>query len=388
VGTNTVKRITLHHKGRVIAAKYSPEGNRIATATENCVRVYECNGRLLADIEVHVTSYYNTSLLWESIEQLIVISDGKIKKIAFPLALRNEPKDLLITNIKEYLPRSFALLQDGKYAVCASRRKITFWTWSDSKSQYTLLTGAQIDHNEKIRSIAVFHVQESQDNQSLAVSPGQESQDHQSLSVSPGQESQDHQSLAISPGQESQDHQSLAVSPGQELQDHQSLAISPGQELQDHQSLAVSPGQESQGHQFLAVGGTGRIVIIDSTSHIEKALTGNQGQQNEQSSSSTEQSNKPPTGTDKSNENPANSQVTPQPEASSQPRANATGVTQPTNAAASTKAGRSQRVNGTSESSAGSVRAPDQTGSRNVTITFALPAWMFCCRSGTGDGTH
>lgn len=37
---------------------------------------------------------------------------------------------------------------------------------------------------------------------------------------------------------------------------------------------------------------------------------------------------------------PANSQVTPQPEASSQPRANATGVTQPTNAAASTKAGR------------------------------------------------
>ena len=231
LGIDTVERIALRHKGSVIAAKYSPEGNRIATATENCVRVYECKGndlrfKLLANIKAPVTSYYNTSLLWESNEQLIVISDDKIKTIAFPF--RNEPKDLLIPNIKTYSPRRFALLQDGKYAVCASRRKITFWTWSDSKSQYTQLTGAQIDHNEEIHSIAAFHVQESQDNQSLAVSPGQESQDHQSLSVSPGQESQ------------------------------------------DHQSLAVSPGQESQGHQFLAVGGTGRIVIIDSTSHIEK----------------------------------------------------------------------------------------------------------------------
>ena len=64
---------TLHHKDPVISAKYSLQGDRIAT-------VYDSNdGCLLVDIKVGVTPRYN-GLLWYN-NHLLVISDGKINQL-------------------------------------------------------------------------------------------------------------------------------------------------------------------------------------------------------------------------------------------------------------------------------------------------------------------
>jgi WD40 repeat protein len=56
---------TLDHGDPVRAAKYSPQGDRIATATENSVRVWDSNnGHLLVVVKVAVTPWYNAGLLW------------------------------------------------------------------------------------------------------------------------------------------------------------------------------------------------------------------------------------------------------------------------------------------------------------------------------------
>ncbi|KAG8216032.1 hypothetical protein J3R82DRAFT_8028 [Butyriboletus roseoflavus] len=74
----------LEHQYWVIAAKFSPQGDRIATATllRDSVRVYNSlNGSLLADIPVKVTPYYNTGLLWPAGERIFIVSDNTIKQI-------------------------------------------------------------------------------------------------------------------------------------------------------------------------------------------------------------------------------------------------------------------------------------------------------------------
>ena len=72
---------TLDHEGRVVAAKYSPRGDRIATATRDSVRVWGSDdGRLLVDIPVKVTPYSNNGLLWSN-SHLFVVPYGTIKQI-------------------------------------------------------------------------------------------------------------------------------------------------------------------------------------------------------------------------------------------------------------------------------------------------------------------
>ena len=76
----TGKVQTLQHKDEVKAAKYSPQGDRIATATSDSVRVWDSNdGRLFATIEVTVTPSRNTGLLWSN-NHLFVVSDSKIQQ--------------------------------------------------------------------------------------------------------------------------------------------------------------------------------------------------------------------------------------------------------------------------------------------------------------------
>ena len=71
---------TLHHENSVIAAKYSLQGDRIATATEDSVRVCDSsNSHLLVDIKVPVAPLFNSGLLWFN-NYLCVVSDGKIKQ--------------------------------------------------------------------------------------------------------------------------------------------------------------------------------------------------------------------------------------------------------------------------------------------------------------------
>jgi len=71
----------LRHEDYVLAAKYSPEGDRIATATRKSVRVYDvADGRLLVDVSVNVAPWYNTGLLWFN-DHLLVMSDSGIKQM-------------------------------------------------------------------------------------------------------------------------------------------------------------------------------------------------------------------------------------------------------------------------------------------------------------------
>ena len=122
----------LSHKGTVIAAKFSPQGDRIATATENSVQVYGSDdGRLLASIPVKVTSYYNSGLLWSN-EQLVVVSDGKIKKIK--LASTDPPSEWLVPNTSQ-LSRGIALPQHEGFIACRARRTVTFWDMSEEHPQ-------------------------------------------------------------------------------------------------------------------------------------------------------------------------------------------------------------------------------------------------------------
>lgn len=71
---------TLCHDNWVYAAQYSPQGDRIATATVDSVRVYDSSdGTLLVHIAVTFTPCSDSGLLWSQ-NHLLVISDRTIKQ--------------------------------------------------------------------------------------------------------------------------------------------------------------------------------------------------------------------------------------------------------------------------------------------------------------------
>ena len=72
----------LLHQFAVTAAKYSPLGDRIATATQHAVQVWDSDdGCLLVDINVKVVPLFNTGLVWYRNSHLLVVSNGKIGKL-------------------------------------------------------------------------------------------------------------------------------------------------------------------------------------------------------------------------------------------------------------------------------------------------------------------
>lgn len=81
------KMFTLReHLNWVIAAKFSPRGDRIATATfHEHIQIYDSrNGNLIVTIEsAKVTPYYNTGLLWsDNGNNILILSNNAIKRIA------------------------------------------------------------------------------------------------------------------------------------------------------------------------------------------------------------------------------------------------------------------------------------------------------------------
>ena len=71
---------TLHHDRGVLAAKYSPQGDRIATATRDSVYIYDSSdGRLIIDIKATVLRYFNAGVVWFN-NHLLVLSDSKIEQ--------------------------------------------------------------------------------------------------------------------------------------------------------------------------------------------------------------------------------------------------------------------------------------------------------------------
>ena len=141
----TSKRVqTLHHGDWVRAAKYSPQGDQIATATKASIRVWDSkDGHLLMDIEVGVTPWYNTGLIWSN-NHLFAISDGCIQQIDASTGL---------VVLKWPLPESdhyscISLSKRGQF-ITSAKRIVTFW---DTASHTKL---SRIQHPQDIRSIVL-----------------------------------------------------------------------------------------------------------------------------------------------------------------------------------------------------------------------------------------
>ncbi|KAI9567960.1 hypothetical protein HD554DRAFT_853796 [Boletus coccyginus] len=145
---------TLSHKDSVFAAKYSPQGDRIATATSDSVRVYDSDGRLLVDIKVSVTLWFNTGLLWSN-DCLLVISNGKIKQLE--ASTGSVVSEWPVPDNRTGSPR-IAIPKHGKFIAYSAERTLTFW----DTSTHTQL--GRIQHPQAIRSIAV-----SPDNRFIAI---------------------------------------------------------------------------------------------------------------------------------------------------------------------------------------------------------------------------
>ena len=143
----------LRHEDSVWAAKYSPQSNQIATATQKFVRVYETNNGHV-DIPVQVTtSQYNTALLWSN-KHIFVISDGNIKQI-------DASTQLVVAKWSVPDANNYSCIcmpKHGQFIACSANRTVTFWDTS-THSQLGL-----VHHYQDIYSIAL-----SQDGRSLAI---------------------------------------------------------------------------------------------------------------------------------------------------------------------------------------------------------------------------
>ena len=137
----------LRHESWAIAAKYSSQGDRIATATHDhkSVRVYDADdGRLLVDIPVKVTSWYNTGLLW-SRERLLNVSGSVIKEI--DASTGSEVSEWLAPDNDRFA--CIDLSHRGEFIAYSAHRTVTFW---DTLTHTQL---GLIQHPQDIRSIAL-----------------------------------------------------------------------------------------------------------------------------------------------------------------------------------------------------------------------------------------
>ncbi|KAH0838772.1 WD40-repeat-containing domain protein [Lanmaoa asiatica] len=116
----------LCHEGYVRAAKYSLQGDRIATATPNSVRVYDSNdGSLLVDVSVNVAPRYNSGLLWSN-DQLFIVSDSKIKLLEASTGSVVSEWPVPGTNDLSCI----ALPQNGEFIAYSVKRTVMFWDMS------------------------------------------------------------------------------------------------------------------------------------------------------------------------------------------------------------------------------------------------------------------
>ncbi|KAF8555612.1 hypothetical protein OG21DRAFT_1483751 [Imleria badia] len=135
---------TLHHLF-ISAAKYSPEGDQIATANAHSVRVWDSNdGRLLVDIPVEVDRHNNCGLLWFN-DHLFVVSDGKIKEFD---ASSGSPVSQWPVGYSG-TTSCISLSQHGEFITYAANDIVTFW----DTSTHTQL--GLIQHPQNIISIAL-----------------------------------------------------------------------------------------------------------------------------------------------------------------------------------------------------------------------------------------
>ena len=137
------KVLTIPHNGCVTAAKYSPQGDRIATATPDSVRLYDSNGERLLEIPVKVTPLCNTGLLWSN-NHLFVVSDGKIKQL--------EPSTG--SAVSEWQAHD---TNDSSCIALPKHEEFIAYSTNDTTAFWDMLTHARlglIQHTQSTRSIA------------------------------------------------------------------------------------------------------------------------------------------------------------------------------------------------------------------------------------------
>ena len=130
----TRKKVLTLKQGTTVA-KYSPQGDRIATATNDSVRVWDSNnGHLLVHIPVKVTPFLNTGLLWLN-NHLFVVSGSTIKQVEASTG----------STVSEWpVPRScIALPQHGKFIAYSTNDTVTFWDTS-THAQLGLIQHPQV----------------------------------------------------------------------------------------------------------------------------------------------------------------------------------------------------------------------------------------------------
>ena len=150
------KMWTFHHGPKeVIAAKFSSDGDRIATATyKGSVRVRDSsNGQLLVDIPVMVPSLYNNGLRWFD-NHIFVVYGSTIKQLDASTGSMVYEWSVPQSNFNSCI----AIPIHGKFMAYSTNHSVTFWDTS------THLQIGLVEHTEDICSIAL-----SPDNSSLAV---------------------------------------------------------------------------------------------------------------------------------------------------------------------------------------------------------------------------
>ena len=150
------KTRTLKDKPGLYVAKFSSDGNRIATATHRSVQVWNSkDGRLIVDIPVMVTSSYNDGLRWFN-NHIFVVSGSTVKQV--DASTGSTVYEWPVLNSDFNSESCIAIPRHGKFIAYSTSRSVTFWDTS------THLQIGLVKHAEDIRSIAL-----SPDNRSLAV---------------------------------------------------------------------------------------------------------------------------------------------------------------------------------------------------------------------------
>ena len=146
----------LQHNNWAIAAKFSSDGDRIATATSQSVQVWDSkNGHLLVDIPVTVPSLYNNGLRWFN-NHIFVVSGSKIKQLDASTGSMVSASAWPVPNSD--IHSCIVIPRYGKFIACSTSRSVTFW----DTSTYSYI--GLVEHTEDIRSIAL-----SPDNSSFAI---------------------------------------------------------------------------------------------------------------------------------------------------------------------------------------------------------------------------
>ena len=146
----------LDHEKCVTAAKYSPQGDRIATASHDSVRAWDSNdGRLLVHIPVKLTPWLDTGLVWFN-NHLFIISGRKIKEIEATTG--SAVSEWPVPDSTKF--SCIALPKRGEFIAYSTQHTITFW---DTATRQLGL----IQHPQDIRSFAV-----SPDDRFLAIVGG------------------------------------------------------------------------------------------------------------------------------------------------------------------------------------------------------------------------